>query len=402
MRSLPKKKIPDGPGVYFFKKGRKTLYIGKATSLRDRVRSYLQTGIETVRSPIIARMVDEATGLAWTETDSVLEALILEAALIKKHQPHYNTREKSDKSFNYVVVTKEEFPRVFTVREREMHTVPKEYKYVYGPFPHGTQLKEALKIVRKIFPYRGENDAPTPSDRKRVSRLYEELGLAPNLADEGKREYARTIRNLDLFFRGKKSELIRVLERDMKRFAKNREFERADEVKRQLYALKHIQDVALIKVTESPGKSVARIEAYDVAHLSETNRVGVMTVVEAGEAMRRDYRTFNIKGTNSRGDTGALAEMLERRLGHPEWRMPRLIVVDGAKAQINTAERTLKRFGVGIPVVAVTKNERHRPERIVGDKKLITEYERDILLANHEAHRFAIAFHRKKRARQGF
>lgn len=406
-RSVQKKKVPDSPGVYFFKKGATTLYIGKATSLRDRIRSYFNSDVSMTRGPLIVKMLDEATGVSWQKTDSVLEALILEATLIKKHQPLYNTREKSDKSFNFVVITDEAFPRVFTMRERELLELPHSSATTvklntwYGPFPHATQLREALQIIRKIFPYRGKTDAPLRDARRRASRLYQELGLAPSLSSDDTKAYAKTIRNLKLFFEGKKSQLIRALERDMKMYAKHKQFEKAGQVKRQLYALAHIQDVSLIKPTNRPTDThtnTFRVEAYDVAHLSETNRVGVMTVVEDGEANRREYRTFTIKQVGG-GDTGALAEILERRLGHPEWRLPRLIVVDGGKAQVNTAEKILTTAGIAIPVVAVTKDDRHRPEKLLGDKKAITVHERAILLANHEAHRFAIGVHRKKRSR---
>ncbi|GMU74343.1 MAG: hypothetical protein AMXMBFR44_5400 [Candidatus Campbellbacteria bacterium] len=394
---ITKSKLPDAPGVYFFKKGRRILYIGKATSLRERVRSYFSSDLGEARGARIVKMVDEATSVVVEQTDSVLEALILEAALIKKHQPHYNVEEKDDKSFNYVVVTDEAYPRVFTVRQRELLVGGHDaYKKMFGPFTQGGQLKEALKLIRKIFPFRGKNDAPL-SNEKRKSRLYQELGLAPDVSRLGAKEYARTIRHVVLFFEGKKKELVRTITREMKAAAKAREFERAAELRRRLFALQHINDVALLKSDIRHPKSEQRIEAYDVAHTGETNRIGVMTVVEDGEANRREYRTFTIK-TAGAGDTAALREILERRLHHSEWALPKLVVVDGGAAQKNAAERTLKEFGYRIPVVAVTKNERHQPERIVGDREHISGHERAILLANAEAHRFSLSKHRKKRS----
>jgi excinuclease UvrABC nuclease subunit len=396
-------KLPDAPGVYFFKKGSKILYIGKATSLRDRVKSYLSTDIGETRGPLIVKMVAEATAISHEKTDSVLEALILEAALIKKHQPLYNTKEKDNKSFNYVVITDEEYPRVFTIRERELiasshkSRVTNHFLHTFGPFPNGTQLNDALKIIRKIFPFRGKTDAPL-RDEKRKSRLYQEIGLAPDASAIGKKEYARTIRHLVLFFRGKKKELIKSIAREMKTYAKSREFEKATELRRQLFALQHINDVSLLKTNHSPIRANGRIEAYDVAHIGETNRIGVMTVVEDSEANRKEYRTFNIKQAKA-GDTAALQEILSRRLNHNEWPLPKLIVVDGSTAQKNIAEKVLKEFGYQISVVAVTKNERHRPERILGGREDISGNERAILLANSEAHRFSLARHRKKRGK---
>jgi len=174
-QDLIKKKLPDAPGVYFFlgrpskrdlglgsrkpesgDRAGKILYIGRATSLRSRVRSYFDARLADTRGPAIVVMVEEARGVRYEQTDSVLEALILEANLIKKHQPKYNTKEKSDKSFNYIVITKEDFPRVLLMRERELLLKTKNYKLItsIGPFPHGSVLREALKIVRKIFPFR--------------------------------------------------------------------------------------------------------------------------------------------------------------------------------------------------------------------------------------------------------
>lgn len=400
------KKLPDTPGVYLFKKGKEILYVGKATSLKSRVRSYLLESAAISRGPKIPKLISEAMRVDFEETDTVLEALIREAALIKRHQPPYNVLEKSDASYNYVVITDEPFPRVFTIRERELRlsaqagTTPLKTLEMYGPFPYGTQLRDAMKIIRKIFPYRGKTDAPIARGKQRVSRFYEELGLAPKVATaDDQKAYARTIRHLRMFFEGKKTKLLAELEREMKRHARVKEFEAAAAIKRQVFALQHINDIALIKRTsETP--FAYRIEAYDIAHTSGTDVVGVMTVVEGGEAAKNEYRMFKIKGDGSKrfvNDTGALTETLERRFGHPEWAYPRLIAVDGGVAQQNAAKRVLDELGIAIPIVAVTKNERHRPERILGDAAIVQQHGSAILLANSEAHRFAIGFHRRRR-----
>src|SRR3989344_5159923 len=153
-RDFKKLKMPDKPGVYFFlDKDNKPVYIGKATSLRDRVRSYFPSttlprkysgqvgagGLLQSRGPLILDMVFKAKGLKWVETDSVLEALILEANLIKKYQPIYNSKEKSDKSFNYVGITREPYPRVIIVRGKDLKGYSHILKNVrisktYGPY----------------------------------------------------------------------------------------------------------------------------------------------------------------------------------------------------------------------------------------------------------------------------
>jgi len=411
-----KLKLPDEPGVYLFKAGKGVLYIGKATSLSDRVASYFARDIAEVRSPLIAQMVSEATALKWYETDSVLEALILESKLIREYLPKYNTQEKDNKSFNHVVITEEEFPRVFVVREHDLLNqnisltkknkfgLPAKQislKFEAGPFPSGKSLREALKIIRKIFPFLDEKSRITHNER-----FYRQIGLVPDIGDaKAKAEYQKTIRNIVLFFEGKKQKLVSLLEKEMKALAKKQEFELAEEKKRQIFALKHIQDVALIKSNFFPRESASslrlsanrRLEAYDVAHISGTNVVGVMTVVEDGEAKKSGYRKFKIKDAPGVNDTKALREILERRLGHPEWSMPRLIVVDGGKGQKNMAERVLRTYGISIPVIAVTKDEFHRPKKLLGFERGGQFSESDILLANAEAHRFALVYHRGKR-----
>ena len=140
----------------------------------------------------------------------------------------------------------------------------------------------------------------------------------------------------------------------------------------------------------------ARIEAYDIAHLGGSAAVGVMTVVEDGAAERSEYRKFRIRSAKGGDDAGALREVLSRRLGHNEWPMPRLIVVDGGTAQINAAKKVLEQYGFNIPVVGVVKDEKHRPKGIKGERGLTPALERDILLANAEAHRYAITYHRRR------
>lgn len=406
-KDLQKNKLPDVSGVYMFKTGRKILYIGKATSLRSRVRSYFVSDIREVRSPLIEKMVEEAKRVEFIETDSVLEALILEAHLIKKHQPIYNSKEKDDKSFNYVVVTNETFPRLLTVRGKDLENLLRKtkVKHLFGPFPQGGQFKEAMKIVRKIFPYFDTKypvEEATTKAREKQIKFNQSIGIYPGNPGEelDKKEYARTIRHLKLFFEGKKKTLLTALENDMKRLAKKEEFEKAQEIKRKIFALTHIRDVSLIKEEYRAPRSgrLFRIEAYDVAHTSGKQVTGVMTVVEDGEVNKDEYRKFKVS-RDANNDIQALREILLRRLGHSEWELPRLIVVDGGKAQFNAVKKVLDKLGYTIPVVGVTKDEHHRPKGFVGDTEFVVKLEREILLANSEAHRFAISYHRKLRGK---
>ncbi len=402
--------LPETPGVYIFKRGKgkdsKILYIGKATSLRDRVRSYFNKDIVSTRSPLVSKMLEQFEVIDHIQTDSVLEALVLEAHLIKKYQPEANIKEKDNRSFNFVVITKEDFPRVLVARGRELlnshFTKDKqlEVAYSFGPFPNGSQLREAMKIVRKLLPFR---DKCEPNSGKPCFNY--QIGLCPGVCVGAisKDQYAEQIKNIILFFEGNKKQLLKSLEKQMKDFAKAKEFEKADKVKKTIFTLNHIQDISLIKEDVKNGDAMSnafRIESYDIAHMSGQNVVGVMTVVEDGEVKLSDYRKFKIKDNPGVNDTKALSEILSRRLAHIEWRFPDLVVVDGGVAQRNIAEKILKENHMDIPVVSVVKDERHKPKEILGDKKWL-KFEREILLSNAEAHRYGIAFHKKLRGKIG-
>jgi excinuclease ABC subunit C len=392
-QELAKLKLPDTPGVYFFRLGKDILYIGKATSLRDRTKSYFAKDLIATRGPLIVDMVFKADSVTFEETDSVLEALILEANLIKRHKPYYNTKEKDDKSWNYVCITDEALPKVMLVRGKNL--AKQNCSASYGPYTNGAQLKEALKIVRRIFPF-----VDASSAKKDNYEFYRQLGLTPDVSDEDKMlAYKKSIRNLKYFFEGKKKEIIKELEREMKAAAKAQDFEEASRIRNQLFALGHINDVSLLKgdVTGRKEKAGFRMEAYDVAHLGGKNMVGVMTVMEDGEVSKKEYRTFNIRGFAAANDTGALEELLSRRLRHSEWGMPDLVIADGGEAQLRVARQVLDRYQLKIPVVSVVKDERHKPKDILGDADMAEKHKKEILLANSEAHRFSIKLHKQKR-----
>jgi excinuclease ABC subunit C len=401
-QDLQKFNLPDCPGVYFFIGPKKEiLYIGKATSLKDRVKSYFARDILITRGPKIVKVLEDALKVEYMQTDSVLEAMILEANQIRKHQPVGNSKEKDDKSYNYVLITKEDFPRILVERGKNLGTVEEKILKTFGPFPHAGELREALKIIRKIFPYRDAKCKILPEGKRRPC-FNAQIGLCPGPCAGwiSKNDYRKTIRHISTFFEGKKSTLIKDLEKEMKQLAKAQKFEEAEKVKRQIFSLDHIQDIALIKKdleTESVGEGVFRIEAYDVAHISGTNAVGVMTVVEDGELNKSQYRKFKIR-IDKNDDTKNLKEVLSRRFGHPEWRLPNLVVVDGGKGQINAARQILDESGLEmISIVSVVKDERHKAREILG---LVDQaHTRAILLANSEAHRFAIGYHRKLRSK---
>jgi excinuclease ABC subunit C len=260
-----------------------------------------------------------------------------------------------------------------------------------------------------------------------------QIGLCPGVCDGSisRADYKKIIKNIILFFEGKKTKIIKNLEKEMSLFAKNQQFEKAGKIKKTIFALNHIQDVAVIAseawqsrksetglLREDPRKDekngerkILRIEAYDIAHISGTANVGVMVVLEDGEPAKNEYRKFKIK-ESKQNDIAGLKEILERRLAHEEWAFPQIIVVDGGKAQIKVAREVVNEARKGlslnlqkgetlaskfsdIEVVSVLKDEKHRPKAVLGDKNISSKYSNDILLANNEAHRFAIQYHRK-------
>jgi excinuclease ABC subunit C len=393
--------IPKKPGVYFWKKGDQILYIGKATNLSHRTRSYLQKTLMETRGPLVVKMVEDSETIEYTETESVLEALILESYLIKRHQPEYNSKEKDDKSYNYVVITDEVLPRVFTVRQRTLKIIEgkrdEKLLYTFGPFPQRDQLETALKIIRKIFPFHGKK-----TQHKHNSEFYKQIGYLPNTDDNHALvKYRQTIDYIALFFQGKKRSIVRELNTQMMQSAKKLDFEHAGEIKKQLYALEHIRDIALMKHDFELSSYINsfRIEAYDIAHLQGDDMVGVMVVYNGREIDSSDHRVFNIKGFTSSNDTGALYETITRRLSHKEWPYPNIIVVDGGIAQKRIIEKSLRELGLEIPVMSVVKDDKHKAREILGQKKISQKYHREILSLNAESHRFAIKKHKEMRSK---
>ncbi len=337
----------------------------------------------------------------------MLEALILEANLIKKYKPYYNTKEKDDKSFNCVVITKEDYPRIILVRQKDIDTRTKTvtlprlglfnttYDAVFGPFPSGPSIREALKIIRHIFPFRDRASA-----QKDKEAFYRQIALSPDVSNaEATKEYRKNVGRIKLILQGKLQSLIKGLKKEMIAAAKIEKFEEAEVLKQKVFALEHIQDISLIKrdLERTDGEIVFRLEAYDIAHLSGKHMVGVMTVIENATSNKNEYRKFIVRGFDKANDAGALREILVRRLAHTEWTYPSAIVVDGNIIQTNVAREVLAELQLEIPVIAVTKDERHRPKSISGSQEIIEAHKFAILLANNEAHRFALTFHKDRR-----
>ncbi len=397
---LKNKKIPDSSGVYIFRDYRKRpIYIGRATSLKDRTKSYFANDLIETRGPRIVDMVTKAKYITWEETKSVLEAIILESNLIKRYQPIYNVDERDDKSDQYVIITEEEWPRVFLVRVRDFEkqntlgTLPYKVKKSFGPFTDSGLIKEALRVLRKMFPYR---DLKSIDDRHQA--FYSAIGRAPDISHgQNQIEYKKTIDNLILFFENKVAKLKVQLKKDMKTYVEEQKFEQANSCKKLLYALDHINDISLIKKSKSSYSNTKfRIEAYDIAHISGRDVVGTMVVMENGSFNKSEYRKFKIS-KDKNDDLAGLRELLTRRFNHSEWAFPDLIVVDGDTRQVKVAEEVLQARRFNLPVVAVTKDDKHKADSFVGNPDFISKYKDNIVSINAEAHRFSIKYHRQLR-----
>ncbi len=416
--AVPYDHLPQTPGVYLMRDERgRILYVGKAANLRRRVSSYFQrprlhqgSGGQA-HDARLERLVREVARVGYRKTETALEALILEAELIKRHQPPYNILEKDDTSFLFVEVTREEFPRVLLVRGRQPAAGRR-----FGPFTSAAALREALHLLRKIFPW-----SVHPSTGRRTSEhgkpgracLDYELGLCPGtcVGAIDRDAYSRNIRHLVQLLEGKRSTVVRELEREMRLSSDREEYERAAELRRQLFGLRHIQDVALIGESEIVGKARRgrglRIEGYDVSNISGTAAVGAMVVFTGGKPDRDEYRKFRIQtfsepnpARSAGGDTGMLKEVLSRRFSRARradgWQLPDCILIDGGRGQVNVARRVLEEHGLKIPVVGIAKGPARKKNEFVGKIPGGVD-EQTLIRVRNEAHRFAISYHRRVR-----
>ena len=400
MKQAIYKNLPESPGVYLMKGTRgEVLYIGKAGNLRRRVASYFLRSHDSK----IEKLLSEIRKIDYRKTETAIEALILESQLIKKYEPPYNAREKDDKSFLYVEIIKEEFPRVLLVRGKNT-AVGQPY---YGPFTSAMSIREALRIIRKIFPYSIHPSRKQEiGDRKQGRACFDyELGLCPGtcIGAISRTEYLKNIRNIKLFLSGKKKLLLRKLEKEMRTASKKLEFEKAEKLRRQIFALRHIRDVAVITDEKVGiwdlgfGAFPQRIEGFDISNISGTSAVGSMVVFSRGKPNKDEYRKFRISTITQSDDVGMIKEVLRRRFNNP-WSYPALILIDGGKGQVNAAKSVLNEFGLSLPVVGIAKGVSRRKNEFVGYKP--TEEEKKVLVrVRDEAHRFAISYHRKLRDR---
>jgi len=420
---IKNKKLPVTPGVYLMKdRAGKILYIGKALNLKRRLESHFTRP----HGAHIERMLREVRRIDYEETKNGLEALLREAMLIRHYHPSYNIIDQDDRSFLYVRFTREPFSRVLTLRGKERSDSSNPpFTREYGPFVHPGQLHDALKILRRIFKY----STHAPEEIKKLSRpvrglarvsdaspkglgevisngarpCFEyEIGLCPGTCAGliAKDEYRKIIRRLISIFDGKRSAVAREFKHEMSSAAKNLDFETAAKLRRQIFALEHIRDTAFLgndTIREPKTGRPFRIEGYDISNISGDSAVGSMVVFINGTPERNEYRKFGIKTVRGSNDTAMLREVIARRLGNP-WPLPQLFLIDGGVPQVNAVMRVLKRTHVSIPVVGIAKGPERKRNDIIGVLPPEVSFQTAIRVRD-EAHRFAIAFHKKRRTK---
>lgn len=388
--------LPLSPGVYFFHdRTGKFLYIGKAVNLKRRVSSYFQ---KKHIDPRIEELVSEISKVDYQKTDTVIEALILEANLINKYKPVYNIKLKDDKSFANIIITDEEYPRVLVARPTDKKKI--KTKHIFGPYTSKQEAEMVINLLVKIF------DVCNNQSTGQLYRKYYIKGYSSGkIGDISRADYREIIDNIKLFLRGKKKSIIRKFEKEMANETKKMNFEIAIEKRNQIFALEHIQDVAFIKNEDILSKPFAeypaRAEAYDISNISGKFAAGSMIVFTNGKPNKNEYRKFKIKIVNSANDIAMLSEMLERRFAHTEWQSPDLIIIDGGLGQKNIAKIVLKKYCLNVPIAAIAKGPTRKGEKLFfsAPKGYIFPDIEFIKKMRDEAHRFAISYHRRLRSK---
>lgn len=384
--------LPETPGVYIMKdKSNNVLYVGKAANLKRRVSSYFLKP----QDKRLEMLIQKIAKIDFIKTTNALNALILEADLIKKYRPPFNIKEKDDRSFLFIEITDEEFPRVHLVRGKE-----KKEGVRFGPFVIAKDAKEALGLIRKIFPFSTHTPKEINSGKP---CFYYQIGLCPGtcVGKISQKEYKETIKNIKLLLEGKEKNLIKKLEKDMKSYAQNLEFEKAQKIKNQITALKHLEDVLFIREEKEfvKEKTKKRIEGYDISNIGGDYAIGSLVVFEDENPKKEDYRIFKIKEIKGINDLGMIEEVIKRRLKHKEWPYPDLILVDGGENQVNVVKKVLEKENIRIPVLGIAKGPKRKRNDFYGEIPEFTSKE-VLIKVRDEAHRFALKNHRKLRKKE--
>lgn len=411
--------LDEVAGVYMYMQSGTPIYIGKSVNIRARLRSHTQNALTNEKE---RAYVDGADTLHILQTDSELNALLLESSLIQKHLPKYNVRWRDDKSYLYIKITKsEEFPKVSIVRREK-----KKGSLYFGPFPSQYAAEQILKMVRRVFPFCMQKRVTTSAC------FYAKLGLCnpcPSTihTDEEKALYQKNIKNLIRTLQGKSTNVIESQYKVMREYAEAGEYEQAKIIRDRVFALErmlthHIStessdiynqsDLAIAELSKllTPYiptlTSLHRIECYDVSNLNQREATASMVVFTDGQMHKGEYRKFKIKRPKTLSDFDMMAEVIERRM-RQKWPLPDLMVLDGGKPQLRVILKTLAATDQQtFPVIGIAK----RPDRlVVGDETMTTIRPRLHNIGFHiiqhmrdEAHRFAKKYHTHLRTKSAF
>ncbi|MCX6791012.1 MAG: UvrB/UvrC motif-containing protein [Candidatus Gribaldobacteria bacterium] len=419
--------LPIVPGVYVFKSPSEVLlYIGKAINLKSRVKNHFSQ--PTFKDAVF---IPKTQQIGYIATDSEIEALILEAELIKKYRPDFNSQWKDNKNYFFVAITKDVFPRVFVT-----HQTKENFQYI-GPFIDSFAIKQAVRILRKIFPFRSCFVLP------KKPCLYRDLDLclAPCSTFKDTKLYRQNIKNLIKVLKGQKRQVLKDLQNEMQLASQKQDYEKAQQLKEQIGSLENVfrhshilnrtetnqpqssinsnwkkiatelQKTLYLKCAIAKNTSttkIERIEAYDISNIQGQQATGSMVVFTKGLPDKKEYRKFKIKITGQPNDTVMIKEMLTRRLKHKEWPLPQIMLIDGGKPQINIAIKTVHRgqTPITLKIVALAKRQN---ELFIENKakpillKTLTQDTSNLILhLRDEAHRFAITYHKKLRRKNLF
>ncbi len=439
-------KLPSQSGVYIFRDQQdKVLYIGKAINLKNRVQSYFQKGFEL--GPKTTAMVEKIAKIEHIVVESELEALLLEIDLIKRLKPKYNVRWRDDKAYKYIKIqsakckvqscnsklkVEEVRPDYFAKVTSSRSLGDKNAKY-FGPFPEGKTVNQVLRTLRRIFPFRDCAEAKFRRYQK-LGRpcLYGDLNLcpAPCVGRISPKDYQKIIRQLKSFLSGKSKKIIQELEKEMKSYSKNKEFEKAAAIRDRIRNYRYItqdfrraeeylehpdlledrrkKEIEELRRELKFATTCNRIEAYDISNIFGQWAVGSLVVFVNGEPSKKDYRRFKIKTVKKISDVEMIKEVLQRRfnksqLSTPNFHLthPDLILIDGGKPQVSAANEVLKELDIKTPVLGLAKKE----EVIITSRLSSLHLNSDspalhlLQRIRDEAHRSAVLHHRKLRSK---
>ncbi len=418
---LDKTIIPHKPGVYIFKNtDGEILYVGKAIDLYHRVSSYFSSGLSADSKAAV--LVKEITTVETIIVESELEALILEANLIKKHLPPYNVRLTDDKDYLYIKVTKERFPRIVTARKKDLGD---SLKY-FGPFPSGRTVRNTLKTLRRVFPWCSNPPRKNGITRQRpcfYSHLKQCPGPCVGVIDQ--KEYKKIINRFIAFMEGKKEQLQQGIAKEMQQEAQEQNFEKAAYFKRMLEGIIYLTQTNRVQAyLENPSfledennkaiqqlrtdlklpKLPQRIEGYDISNIQGKEATGSMVVLTNGDIDKSQYRRFKVHISGRPNDVAMHKEIMGRRLRNKDWVFPDLIIIDGGRGQVRAAYEELVKAGLNIPIYGLAKRMEwlYPPQ---GDVVKLPKRSLSLKLLQKirdESHRFAISYHRKLRSKAFF